>query len=120
MSTAAIAAQHIDTNRPSRTTARASHARTATTRPEIRVIAGGLHPNRKQALHARSRHGIAEHELSNERIDRRGTVRHEAATKPRLFQGMQGVSYNLSSGERVMTAGAGILFTLAAIAAMTL
>ncbi len=119
MSTAAIAARHIDTNRPSRTVTCASHAQTAATRPEIRVIAGGLHPNRKQALHARSRHGIAEHELSNERIDRHGTVQHEAATKPRLFQGMQGVSYSLSSGERVMTAGAGILFTLAAIAAMT-
>lgn len=120
MSTAAIATRHIDTDHSSRTTAHASHAQTSAANPEIRAIAGGLYPGRKQALHARNQHSVAEHESSSECFDRRRTVRHEAATKPRLFQGMQGVSYNLSSGERVMTAGAGILFTLAAIAAMTL
>ncbi len=118
MSTAAIAARHIDTDRSSRTTARASHAQTSAANPEIRAIAGGLYPGRKQALHARNQHGIAKHEPSSERIDRRSTARNDTAAKPRLIQGMQGVGYNLSSGERTMAAGAGILFSLAAIAAM--
>ena len=120
MSTAAIATRHIDTDHSSRTTAHASHAQTSAANPEIRAIAGGLYPGRKQALHARNQHSVAEHEPSSEYFDRRRAARNDTAAKPRLLQEMQGVSYNLSSGERVMAAGAGIPFSLAAIAAMML
>lgn len=103
---AALATSTILTEAPEHTAARGAHARTRQNAPDIRVIACPGGASRHLPRHARA---------ATAALPRTST-----GDSGGLGRRLQGVAFGLTTRERAFAAGAGVLFTVAALAAILL